>query len=784
MTPEPHKLQSELRSRLADGRATDAAVKATGSSFEPGARPIDVATAAPDTRRSLRSGARLLAISAALLAVSAATIVFEAFWIVALAGAGLGAFALVKAVQFGRRGKRSPENTGFGTDDVLTTAEPTPDDTPPGAEENALDTAWHANSTAASVAAMFDALGDIFVTLDETGRITVTNRTFTEATGVTAPMGLTLTEAGLVPRETEAGIEVTTGSGAGKRHWAWRQTMSREPRSGLLVTHAIGRDVTAERHARAMTVEARAKAEAASTAKTRFLATVSHEIRTPLNGILGMTHLLSQTEVTPEQASYLKTVRESGHSLLSLIEDLLDTTSIEAGRFHLRQGPCDPRQLVESSCELMAAAAHEKGIEIASHVAPDVPETIESDDGRLKQILFNLIGNAVKFTWRGGILVELEKRDNLLVFHVSDSGPGLRPEDQTRIFEEFERADDSSTRRHGGAGLGLSISSRIVAALGGRLFVTSTLGKGSRFTFTLPLATNSAALRPAQQFARAPLAGKAALIFAPEGPVSRCLVRSIREHGGRAIDAHDQAGIETALAELGVISISDLLIDRRLALASPRLVEEIAGRLRSASRTVLIAPEDSRDLELSPELAAGKWLVRPVRATSLVDVLTLRDDRSERDRATAPIAAPALLRPSDAPTFDILLAEDNPVNAMVVRTMLAREGHRVTLVGDGLQLVDAALDRPDGKCRFDLAITDISMPELDGTDAIRQIREAEAAEQLRRLPIIVLSADGQAATRDAALAAGADGHAEKPIDPEWLSSLVGMTAARGRKLRG
>ena len=768
MSPEPHRLQQELLANLGGDEPSP-----------PSNRPV-IPEAAPPV--SARAGASRIAAlyivgSAALLAASAAVLALELPVGFAVAGAGLSAIAFGNALLAGRRAERARRKAGKKLRAAGRTA-----NVGRAVAERELDRSWESRETPGQIASMFDALGDMFATIGADGGIRSANETFRTATGEPQPIGKSLVEIGVVPLDTETGREVRLGEGENQRVWSWRQAASRDP-AGKLVTYVIGREVTGERATREQLAEAKVRAESANTAKTRFLATVSHEIRTPLNGILGMTHLLSQTETTAEQAGYLKTVRESGHSLLQLIEDLLDTTSIEAGRFHLREDACNPRELVQTTCELMAARAHEKGIEIASHVSFDVPETIVSDAGRLKQVLFNLIGNAIKFTEEGGIQIEVDRSDDMLIFSVADTGPGLKPEDQQRIFREFERADNSSTRRHGGAGLGLTISTRIVHALGGTLRVDSAPGDGSRFSFSVPIKTTGENPAPHPDLAGAPLSGKCVLLLAPVGPVADTLIRSIRELGGRAERAASPETVTAAIVRFGG-EVTDLLIDRRIARDNPDFVEAAARDLGEAvDKTVLIAPEDSRDLTLSPELAAGRWLVRPVRAASLVNVLGRRDDRDERNRASGGITTPTLLRPSDTPTFDILLAEDNPVNALVVRTMLARQGHRVTLVENGLDLVDAALERPDGKCRFDLVVTDISMPELDGEQAIREIRSAEAAENLKRLPIIVLSADGQSERREALLAQGADGHAEKPVDPEWFTRLVAVTGSDGRKAR-
>ena len=647
--------------------------------------------------------------------------------------------------------------------------------------EGEIDRHWELGEYTGQLATVFDALGDMVAACSLNGQIIYANNTFKSATGCDNPVGLTLAMAGIEPVEIpgSGARELVLGEGENRTIWTWHETATRDPVSGKLVLHCIGRNITAARRTEAELVEARERAEAANYAKSRFLATVSHEIRTPLNGILGMTHLLEQTQTTPEQASYLKTAGESGMALLSLIEDLLDVTSIEAGRLHLRHEEGDLEGLVNGVCELMASRAHEKGIEIAVHIAPEAPSRITSDIGRLRQVLFNLVGNAIKFTETGGVLIEVTREDEKLVFMVSDTGPGLKDEDKTRIFEEFERANNGPTRKHGGAGLGLSISARIVEALGGEIGVTSTAGQGSTFQFTVPV--KELAVPEASTPVQGPLADRAVLVIAPRGPVSTALLWTVRDLGGVAETADDADSMIAALTRLyrSGAEISDIVVDRRLADRADSLLAAAPTELPAGiARTLVIAPEDSRNLESHAGHGANAWLVRPVRRASLINVLTRRDDREDRDRLCSKPRPVMLERSSDNPTLDILLAEDDPVNALVVRTNLARQGHRVTVVGNGRALVSQAMERPDGVARYDVVITDISMPELDGRSAIRQIRAEEAAGQLPRLPVIVLTADGQASTRDDLLAAGADGHAEKPVDPDWLLQLVTVTAGK------
>ena len=776
MSTEPRRLQDALHQALTRPVNDHGNARPRAPEVIPAVRyPVPGAAADRRDGQAATAGsasAPLFMVSAAM-AATAVSVAFNAPALLLASVAGLAVYAATPLLQRSFRHSAGHPARAMAEKAALA--------------ERDIDRNWELGEFSGQLATVFDALGDMVTACNLDGRIVYANETFRRVTGSDNPVGLTLAMAGIRPADVEGASarELVLGEGPDQTIWTWHEAASRDPSSGELFVNCIGRNVTAARRAEAELVEAREKAEAANHAKSRFLATVSHEIRTPLNGILGMTHLLEQTETTPEQASYLKTARESGQSLLSLIEDLLDVTSIEAGRLHLRHEEGNLEELVNGVCELMASRAHEKGIEIAVHIAPEAPERITSDIGRLRQVLFNLVGNAIKFTETGGVLIEVGREDGQLAFIVSDTGPGLKDADKERIFEEFERADNGPTRKQGGAGLGLSISTRIVTALGGRIGVTSTPGQGSTFQFTVPV--RELAEPEAGKPVHGPLADHTVLVIAPRGPVSTALMWTIRDLGGIAETADDAETLITALMRLyrSGTPLSDIIVDRRLADRAEALLAAAPSEFPAGiARTVVIAPEDSRDLTSHPGHGADAWLVRPVRRQSLINVLARRDDRDDRDRMSARRRPAVLDRSSTNPTLDILLAEDDPVNALVVRTTLARQGHRVTVVDNGRDLVSEAMERPGGVAGYDLVITDLSMPELDGRSAIMQIRAEEAAGHLARLPVIVLSADGQASTRDDLLAAGADGHAEKPVDPDWLLQLATVTARKRSQSAG
>ncbi len=365
--------------------------------------------------------------------------------------------------------------------------------------EAMADRMWEMQESEERFRGLIDALGDLVVHRDRNGHIVYANKVFADLVGMDPRdlPGHTLAELGIeiavVPDAAFSGndclssTDVAIRTPEGPRWYSWIELSVRDKDSGAVSHRAIARDITARKSAETSLISARERAEYASQAKSRFLATVSHEIRTPMNGIIGMARLLADTRLTPEQRTYVGAITTSASALLALIEDLLDYSKIEAGRFTPEPQPMSPRELADNVVELLAARAFSKGIGLGCHVEPDVPQMMTADPGRMRQVLLNLLGNAVKFTEAGGVLVTIsrvraEKGDRLR-FCVLDTGPGLGKDDLERIFEEFEQADGTSTRAHGGAGLGLAISRRLVKAMDGTLSVSSTPGEGSEFRF-------------------------------------------------------------------------------------------------------------------------------------------------------------------------------------------------------------------------------------------------------------------------------------------------------------
>ncbi len=449
--------------------------------------------------------------------------------------------------------------------------------------ENEHDRFWERRESTSLLATIHDALGDITVTRGIDRRILDANATFRRLTGRSNPEGLTLEETGLVFRAvTDAqhqDAEIATPEG--RRTFAWYDVMFRDPTTGQLCIQSVARDVTEERQVTRLREDARLKAEYNSAAKSRLLATVSHEIRTPLSGILGMNHLLAQTRLTLEQANYLTGIRQSGHALVQLVEDLLDFSTIEVGRFQLHPRKEALRPLLEGVVEMLAHRAHEKGLEIAASVASDVPEMLEFDPARLRQVLFNVIGNAVKFTQTGGILIRAGLKGRDLTITVHDSGPGMTEEEQARIFGEFEQAG-SIVEKSAGTGLGLAISARILREFGGGLSVASQHGSGSVFTIRFPVGL--VAEEGGYRRRNAVLERSRVLLLAPEGAASTAIAQTIRALGGhcRLIGSGDMDELRQSFPMGEGGAWTDLIVDHRMAPLYFR--EEVNWRHRRCAR--------------------------------------------------------------------------------------------------------------------------------------------------------------------------------------------------------
>jgi PAS domain S-box-containing protein len=642
--------------------------------------------------------------------------------------------------------------------------------------ETLADRMWELQENEEHFLGLIDALGDIVIHRDRDGKIVYANKVFADMVnrGMDAVVGQKLSDigvdVGIVPDaafadgECLSSTDVAIHTPAGTRWFSWIELSMRHAASRSVSHRAIARDITARKRAETALISARERAEYASLAKSRFLATVSHEIRTPMNGIMGMAKLLADTSLSAEQRTYVNAVSTSASALLALIEDLLDFSKIEAGRFEPEPQPMSPREVVEGVVELLSARAYGKSIGLGCHIAPAVPPIITADPGRLRQVLLNLIGNAIKFTDTGGVLVTVTMKagehGDLVRFAVADTGPGLRREDMDRIFEEFEQADGSSTRAHGGAGLGLAISKRIVEALGGSISVTSDFGLGSEFAFDVP-AAGATSGNPQR---RPMLEGHRSVIVSRNEIEADAIARTIRAHGGSVEIAYtiDQA------VELDK-DCQALLVDAALESPDGKVLRRLRRAGFTASHAItLIAPTDRGALGDFRASGYATFLARPVRGETLLRLLlsgaiggTLAQPGDHTASTRASVAR--------ATGLSVLLAEDNEINALLARSTLQKAGHRVEVVGNGRAAVDSATASGG---RFDIVLMDLHMPVMDGLEAIALIRRHEEENDLAPVPIMVLSADSQERTRHDVLAHGASGFLTKPLDPDALVRAV------------
>jgi signal transduction histidine kinase/CheY-like chemotaxis protein len=513
--------------------------------------------------------------------------------------------------------------------------------------------------------------------------------------------------------------------------------------------------------------EARNAAEELAEEKSRLLATMSHEIRTPLNGVIGMLGLLLESELSPEQKNYAGTAHASGRILLSIIDEILDGAKSEALSKD-KYAAIDIVALVENVTELLAPRAHAKGIEIVSLFASDVPQMVKGDDMRLRQILFNLAGNAIKFTETGGVAIAVARSgSDELSFTVSDTGIGMTPDELQRIFRPYTQANADTTRRYGGTGLGLTISRRIAEGLGGSIKAESSKGKGTSLTVTLPhMIEASATLRNGNA-----LAGRRFRLAVSSAFVAEHFARQLQAQGATVAIAAAGEGSDTKT--LLHNSIDAIICD---AGSGPELLET-ARRLARQGRPlpqiwILLSPDERRQLRQFLTAPLTGYLMRPVRCSTLVEQLTSRD--STFIRTAAAQLRTITTRAGNAKPLNVLLADDTPVNTVIARTILEKAGHKVTAVSSGA----AALEAINGTPPFDILLLDMEMPGLSGPETARLIRAAEtqANGKGRRLPILALTANTRPEAVEACAAAGMDGHLAKPFDRHDLENCVARLA--------
>jgi PAS domain S-box-containing protein len=656
--------------------------------------------------------------------------------------------------------------------------------------EALADRNWELQEAEQRARSLFESQGDLIVLRDADGRITFANDAYCELAdqprSVLIGSGFTLDviEQGDTALESN-GTRIhdqRIATALGPRWIAWREGLVRSDAGQPAELQCVGRDVTDRTETERALGEARDHADAANRAKSRFLAMASHEIRTPLNGIIGMSGLLLDTPLTPEQMTYAKAVKTSGDALLSLIEELLDYSKIEAGKIDLEQRPFALAALIEDITELLAPRAQARKLEIAAYVDERLPMEVVGDAARLRQVLLNLAGNAIKFTSAGGVALIVEPGiwPNEISFLVRDTGIGIAPEAQQRIFREFEQADEKIARSYGGTGLGLSISERIVKRMGGRIALESQPGVGSTFEVSVPLAASGDNDSEKRIFAAPDLAGQSIMLVSPQSIEASLVSRRLQRWGGQTCMVSDVAVAQALLPER---SWHAVLLDHALGAADIALLGE-AARHHATQRIVMFTPATRHELQPSSASSAFTgYLVKPLRAASLAARLTTAPEVLAPSLAgdtlieTPDAAEPSATTPVRG--LSILVAEDNQINALLMRSLLARLGHHAVICTNGEEALESWLAAQSAGAPYDLVLMDIQMPQLDGIETTKQIRAREAGQPGRQTPILALTANTLVEDRYACFEAGMDGFLIKPLDREKLAdALAGLAASR------
>ena len=662
--------------------------------------------------------------------------------------------------------------------------------------EHLEDVRWQLRDNDQRLRELLDAQDDVILRHDAAGLVTFVNRSFCsqfdvepgEVLGTAYQPYPCLSGESAGPqaadwqeRKTERTAKSLVETANGPRWFQWRTRTIPSPSGLASDSLTIGRDITDRIKHEAELSDSRERAEAANRAKSRFLAAISHEIRTPMNGILGMSGLLSETELTPEQRTYTVAVDQSARTLLSLIDELLDFSRIEAGRLELCATPFSLADCVQSVVELLAPRTHEKGLEMAWTVDPMLPARVVGDEKRFRQILLNLVGNAVKFTERGGVTVRLETETAdscrcAVKLTVSDTGRGMAPDDVAKAFKEFERVSAEGSAGEVGTGLGLAIALRLARAMGGDITVATAPGRGASFTLklTLPVCPEQSG---SWLVVPEDVRSNSVVLACDRLVERRALAAILRDLDIDVSESDDLAGeIGQAPSATNQDRVDVLIVD---GLQDPQEAGEALRQLRRshhpARGLVLVNAEEKAGLSRFTAEGFDGYLIRPVRPRSLVEQLS-RQSMAGNETRGGPSEFSPELAPASAPNghspLQVLLAEDNDINALLAETMLKTCGCSVRRVVDGGEAVRAATAAAQAGAPFDLVLMDLHMPKTDGLSATRSIHEAFKTNGQPRPPIVAVTANAFDDDRKLALEAGMDGYLVKPFGRSELIEVL------------
>jgi two-component system sensor histidine kinase/response regulator len=628
--------------------------------------------------------------------------------------------------------------------------------------------------------------------IHQAGRIIDVNQRACEMLGYGKEQFLTMEISDLYPQEgfTESSKKINNAQGLNSIESILFETLFKkadgtvvpvEISSAIIdrehkIIQGIARDITERKRTEEELRKAKEEAETANRTKTEFLASMSHEIRTPMNAIIGMADLLLETQLTPEQQQYVQVFQSAGENLLNIINDIIDISKVEAGYVHLETIDFDLNEIVENVCEVMAVRAHEKGLELIDSIMPDVPIALVGDPTRLRQVLVNLIGNAIKFTEQGEVLIQIENQGMQdgkieLLFFVKDTGIGIAQEKIEQIFDAFTQADSSITRKYGGTGLGLAISKQLVELMSGHIMAESKPGKGSTFSFTARFAIQ-AEPKGHKEKSALDMKGMRVLVV-DDNETNRMILRnSLSKLGAIVTEADDgEHGLDEFKRAMETTAPYQLaLIDRRMpgmdGFELAQHIKETMGNIKITAVMMLTSDNRSGDLALCKELDIAFYLVKPVKKQELLNAIATIMGR----KIVPPASKVPDVRPIDLSairSFNLLLVEDSADNRLIIQSYFKRATDHIDIAENGA----IALEKfKTGK--YDLVLMDVQMPIMDGYTATREIRKWERENGRKETPIIALTAHAMKEDMQKSLDAGCTDHLTKPIKRATLMEVV------------